>query len=50
MPLAGLATLVNRVLGWADGVQRRYPVVGFRPAAGGRMDGDLGCRLQSLCE
>ena len=44
--IAGVATLVNRVLGWADGVPRWHPVVGFRPAAA-VAGGDLGSALQA---
>jgi membrane protein len=48
MPFASLTALVNRVFGWADGVQRRHRVLGFPYAVVKKYGDDDGGREAAL--
>jgi membrane protein len=48
MPFASLTALVNRVIGWADGVQRRHSVLGFPYAVVKKYGDDDGGREAAL--
>ena len=48
MRFASLTALVNRVFGWADGVQRRHGVLGFPYAVVKKYGDDDGGREAAL--
>jgi uncharacterized BrkB/YihY/UPF0761 family membrane protein len=48
MNLEGLTTLVNRVIAWADGLQRRHSVLGFPYAVVKKYGDDAGGREAAL--